>query len=110
MVHQRQCLPPGLEGSTNLLNWTWLGVRSNASGMVQYTDARATNPQAGSIASRYPSRCGGGGARKQTFSNADESRNPRKSTCRWSRSGNTLCDIHFGFFGIGTQKDPKIEE
>jgi hypothetical protein len=31
------------EGSTNLLNWTWLGVRSNATGAVQFTDFGATN-------------------------------------------------------------------
>ncbi len=38
---------PGLlyvfEASTNFLNWNWLGVRSNASGSVQFTDAQATN-------------------------------------------------------------------
>jgi len=32
-----------LEGSTNLVNWAWLGVRSNATGTVQFTDSRATN-------------------------------------------------------------------
>jgi len=31
------------EGSTNLVNWTWLGVRSNAVGSVQFTDLHATN-------------------------------------------------------------------
>jgi hypothetical protein len=31
------------EGSTNLVNWTWLGVRSNAVGTVQFADLRATN-------------------------------------------------------------------
>jgi enediyne biosynthesis protein E4 len=31
------------EGSTNLVNWTWLGVRSNATGSIQFTDLRATN-------------------------------------------------------------------
>jgi hypothetical protein len=35
------------EGSTNLVNWTRLGVRSNATGAIQFTDLRATN---------YPSR------------------------------------------------------
>jgi hypothetical protein len=35
------------EGSTNLTNWAWLGVRSNATGTVQFTDSRAT---------KYPSR------------------------------------------------------
>jgi hypothetical protein len=35
------------EGSTNLVSWSWLGVRSNAVGTVQFTDLRATN---------YPSR------------------------------------------------------
>ncbi|HAB17974.1 MAG TPA: FG-GAP-like repeat-containing protein [Verrucomicrobiota bacterium] len=32
-----------LEGSTNLVNWSWLGVRSNSVGSVQFTDASATN-------------------------------------------------------------------
>jgi len=32
-----------LEASTNLVDWTWLGVRSNATGIVQFTDAKATN-------------------------------------------------------------------
>ena len=31
------------EGSTNLVNWSWLGVRSNATGTVLFTDLRATN-------------------------------------------------------------------
>jgi hypothetical protein len=31
------------EGSTNMVNWAWLGVRSNATGTVQFTDLRATN-------------------------------------------------------------------
>ena len=31
------------EGSTNLVNWTWLGVVSNAIGSVQFTDTHATN-------------------------------------------------------------------
>ena len=35
------------EASTNLVNWTWLGVRSNSAWTVQCTDAKATN---------YPSR------------------------------------------------------
>jgi hypothetical protein len=35
------------QGSTNLVNWAYLGVRSNATGAVQFTDLRATN---------YPSR------------------------------------------------------
>jgi len=26
------------EGSTNLVNWSWLGVRSNATGTVQFND------------------------------------------------------------------------
>ncbi len=42
---------PGLlylfEASTNLVNWTWLGVRSNSNWTVQFSDLRATN---------YPSR------------------------------------------------------
>jgi hypothetical protein len=32
-----------LEASTNLVNWTWLGVRSNATGTVQFSDPWATN-------------------------------------------------------------------
>ena len=35
------------EASTNLVNWTKVGVRSNASGAVSFTDTNATN---------YPSR------------------------------------------------------
>jgi hypothetical protein len=31
------------EASTNLVNWNWLGVRSNATGVVGFTDAKATN-------------------------------------------------------------------
>ena len=31
------------EASTNLVNWSWLGVRSNAFGTVQFADLRATN-------------------------------------------------------------------
>ncbi len=31
------------EASTNLANWTKVGVRSNATGVVSFTDARATN-------------------------------------------------------------------
>jgi hypothetical protein len=31
------------EASTNLVNWSWLGVRSNANGTVQFTDLTATN-------------------------------------------------------------------
>lgn len=31
------------ETSTNLVNWSWLGVRSNATGTIQFTDPRATN-------------------------------------------------------------------
>jgi len=31
------------EGSTSLVNWNWLGVRSNATGNIQFTDPRATN-------------------------------------------------------------------
>ena len=30
-------------GSTNLVNWNWLGVRSNATGTVQFSDLQATN-------------------------------------------------------------------
>jgi len=30
-------------GSTNLVDWTWLGVRSNATGSVQFTDVHAAN-------------------------------------------------------------------
>ncbi len=36
-----------LEGSTDLVNWTWVGVRSNATGAVQFSDPASTN---------YPSR------------------------------------------------------
>ena len=31
------------EASTNLMNWSWLGVRSNATGTIQFTDPKATN-------------------------------------------------------------------
>jgi enediyne biosynthesis protein E4 len=31
------------EASTNLVNWSWLGVRTNLTGTVQFTDPRATN-------------------------------------------------------------------
>jgi hypothetical protein len=31
------------EGSSNLSNWTWLGVRSNATGSIQFTNMNATN-------------------------------------------------------------------
>jgi len=31
------------EASTNLLNWTWLGVRTNLTGTIQFTDMTATN-------------------------------------------------------------------
>lgn len=31
------------EGSTNLVNWNWLGVRSYATGNIQFTDSSATN-------------------------------------------------------------------
>jgi hypothetical protein len=31
------------EGSTNLVNWSRLGVRTNATGAIQFTDLRATN-------------------------------------------------------------------
>ena len=31
------------EASTNLVNWSWLGVRTNAAGTIQFTDFRATN-------------------------------------------------------------------
>ncbi len=31
------------EASTNLLNWTWLGVRTNLNGTVVFEDSRATN-------------------------------------------------------------------
>jgi hypothetical protein len=31
------------EASTNLVSWSWLGVRSNATGNVQFTDLHATN-------------------------------------------------------------------
>ena len=38
---------PGLlyvfEASTNLLNWVKIGVKSNATGVVSFTDTRATN-------------------------------------------------------------------
>ncbi len=32
-----------LEASTNLMNWTKVGVRSNATGIVEFTDPKATN-------------------------------------------------------------------
>jgi hypothetical protein len=32
-----------LDASTNLVNWTKVGVRSNATGIVQFTDPKATN-------------------------------------------------------------------
>ncbi|MEO8427402.1 MAG: FG-GAP-like repeat-containing protein [Verrucomicrobiota bacterium] len=32
-----------LEASTNLVNWNWLGVRSNATGGIQFTDSTGTN-------------------------------------------------------------------
>jgi hypothetical protein len=32
-----------LEGSTNLTNWAWLQVRSNATGTVQFTDLHGSN-------------------------------------------------------------------
>src|SRR5439155_25470379 len=31
------------EASTNLVNWSWLGVRTNLTGTVQFTDTAATN-------------------------------------------------------------------
>jgi len=31
------------EASTNLVNWSWLGVRTNATGTIQFTDFRATH-------------------------------------------------------------------
>ena len=31
------------EASTNLVNWSWLGVRTNATGTIQFTDFRLTN-------------------------------------------------------------------
>jgi hypothetical protein len=31
------------EASTNLVDWVWLGVRTNLSGTVQFTDRHATN-------------------------------------------------------------------
>jgi len=31
------------ETSTNLVNWSWLGVRTNATGTIQFTDFRATH-------------------------------------------------------------------
>jgi hypothetical protein len=31
------------EASTNLVNWSRLGVRTNATGAIQFTDLRATN-------------------------------------------------------------------
>jgi hypothetical protein len=31
------------EASTDLMNWTWLGVRTNLTGSVQFTDPTATN-------------------------------------------------------------------
>src|SRR5207249_9928156 len=31
------------EASTNLVNWTWLGVRTNLTGTVQFSDTTATN-------------------------------------------------------------------
>ena len=31
------------EGSTNLADWSWLGVRTNATGTIQFTDFRATH-------------------------------------------------------------------
>ena len=31
------------KASTNLANWTWLGVRTNLTGTIQFTDPRATN-------------------------------------------------------------------
>jgi len=31
------------EASTNLVNWSWLAVRTNATGTIRFTDLRATN-------------------------------------------------------------------
>jgi hypothetical protein len=31
------------EASTNLVNWTWLSVRSNANGIVQFSDPSGTH-------------------------------------------------------------------
>ena len=31
------------ESSTNLVNWSWLGARSNGIGIIQFSDPRATN-------------------------------------------------------------------
>ena len=31
------------EASTNLVNWSWLAARTNATGTIQFTDTKATN-------------------------------------------------------------------
>ena len=31
------------EASTNLVNWSWLAVRTNVTGVVGFTDTKATN-------------------------------------------------------------------
>jgi hypothetical protein len=35
--------PTLFESSTNLVNWSWLGVRTNLTGTILFTDPRATN-------------------------------------------------------------------
>ena len=41
------------EASTNLVNWTKVGVRTNLTGTIQFTDTKATNYASRFIACRF---------------------------------------------------------
>jgi ASPIC and UnbV len=43
-----------VEGSTNLLNWTWLGSRTNLAGQTEFIDARAISLPHGFYRVRIP--------------------------------------------------------